>query len=220
MVNASSIRCLITAGPTREYLDPVRFLSNPSSGKMGFALAAEAVEAGWTVDLVAGPVGLEEPAGAILYPVVTAEEMYHQVDALFDACDILIMAAAVGDFRPVEYQRQKETKASARLNLELVRTIDILKTVTERKVHQTVVGFAAETNRIEARAREKMQAKRCDWIVANKVGDEGAGFEAETNEVLLLAADGGQSKLGPAPKRAIARELIPLLTPPPREFQQ
>ncbi|MEE2988845.1 MAG: phosphopantothenoylcysteine decarboxylase, partial [Verrucomicrobiota bacterium] len=89
MSNASSIRCLITAGPTREFIDPVRFISNPSTGKMGFAIAEAAIEAGWNVDLVAGPVVLEEPKGAILYPVITAEEMLHQVDALFDACDVL-----------------------------------------------------------------------------------------------------------------------------------
>ena len=94
MSNASSIRCLITAGPTREFIDPVRYISNPSTGKMGFSIARAAIEAGWNVDLVAGPVALEEPNGAILYPVVTAEEMFLQVDTLFDACDILIMTAA------------------------------------------------------------------------------------------------------------------------------
>ena len=208
MSNASSIRCLITAGPTREYLDPVRFLSNPSSGKMGFALAEAAVAAGWTVDLVAGPVSLEEPDDVILYPVETAEEMFHQVDALFDACDVLIMAAAVSDFRPVVRHARKEKKEGAAMTVEFERTVDILKAVTERKVHQTVVGFAAETHDLEAYARGKMEAKRCDWIVANIVGAAGAGFAADTNEVLLLGADGSRSALGPAAKSEIAAALI------------
>jgi len=213
MSNASSIRCLITAGPTREFLDPVRFLSNPSTGKMGFAIAEAAVDAGWTVDLVAGPVALAEPDGAILYPVVTAEEMYHQVDALFDACDILVMTAAVSDFRPKVRHARKEKKDGAEMTVEFERTIDILKTVTERKVQQTVVGFAAETNNLESYARAKMEAKRCDWMVANKVGEMGAGFAADTNEVLLLAADGSKAELGPASKQAIAIELLTLVTP-------
>ncbi len=211
MLNASSIRCLITAGPTREFIDPVRFISNPSTGKMGFALAEAAVDAGWTVDLVAGPVALEEPDGVILYPVVTAEEMYHQVDALFDACDVLIMTAAVSDFRPKQTLTHKAKKDEAALTVEFERTIDILKTVTERKVAQTVVGFAAETRDVEAYAREKLAAKRLDWIVANQVGAPGAGFAADTNEVLLIGADGSSRKLGPASKQAIAIELIQFL---------
>jgi len=215
MTNASPIRCLITAGPTREFLDPVRFLSNPSTGKMGFALAEAAVEAGWTVDLVAGPVALEEADGAILYPVVSAEEMFHQVDALFDACDILIMAAAVSDFRPKVRHAEKEKKGEASMTVEFERTIDILKTVTERKLHQTVVGFAAETRNLQDYARQKMQAKRCDWMVANRVGRPGAGFGADTNEVLLIAADGSSETIGPAAKREIARELVALFTPTP-----
>jgi len=213
MSNASSIRCLITAGPTREFIDPVRFLSNPSTGKMGFALAEAAVAAGWTVDLVAGPVALEEPDGVILYPVVSAEEMFHQVDALFDACDILIMTAAVSDFRPVRQLTQKEKKGEASMTVEFERTIDILKTVTERKAHQTVVGFAAETNDVEAYARRKLEEKRCDWIVANKVGQDGSGFAADTNEVILIGADGSRMLLGPDSKRAIAEELIRRLAP-------
>jgi phosphopantothenoylcysteine decarboxylase/phosphopantothenate--cysteine ligase len=213
MSNASSIRCLITAGPTREFIDPVRFISNPSTGKMGFAIAEAAVDAGWTVDLVAGPVALEEPDGAILYPVVTAEEMYHQVDALFDACDVLIMTAAVSDFRPVQQSDKKEKKEDASLTVEFEQTIDILKTMTERKVHQTVVGFAAETDDVENYARKKLESKRLDWIVANKIGELGAGFASDTNEVLLLGADGSFKQIGPATKSAIAIELISRIDP-------
>ncbi|MDB2506407.1 phosphopantothenoylcysteine decarboxylase [Opitutales bacterium] len=213
MSNASSIRCLITAGPTREFIDPVRFLSNPASGKMGYALAEAAVAAGWTVDLVAGPVALQEPDDVILYPVVSAEEMFHHVDALFDACDVLIMTAAVSDFRPVKRHAEKEKKKGASLQVEFEPTIDILKTMTERKAHQTVVGFAAETNNVDAYARKKLEEKRCDWIVANKVGEAGAGFAAETNEVTLIAADGSSLKIGPTTKKIIAKQLIELVTP-------
>jgi phosphopantothenoylcysteine decarboxylase/phosphopantothenate--cysteine ligase len=213
MSNASSIRCLITAGPTREFIDPVRFLSNPATGKMGYALAEAAVAAGWTVDLVAGPVALQEPDDVILYPVVSAEEMFHHVDALFDACDVLIMTAAVSDFRPVKRHAEKEKKVDAPLQVEFERTIDILKTMTERKAHQTVVGFAAETNNVDAYARKKLEEKRCDWIVANKVGEAGAGFAAETNEVTLIAADGSSLKIGPTTKKIIAKQLIELVTP-------
>ncbi|MGB0415346.1 MAG: phosphopantothenoylcysteine decarboxylase [Coraliomargarita sp.] len=213
MPNASSIRCLITAGPTREFIDPVRFISNPSSGKMGFALAEAAVEAGWTVDLIAGPVALKEPDGVILYPVVTAEEMYHQVDALFDACDVLIMSAAVSDFRPRAQHAHKEKKGDASMTVEFERTVDILKTVTQRKHEQTVVGFAAETQDVEAYAESKLEEKRCDWIVANDVSKAGVGFAADTNEVILMGANGTRTLIGPATKQAIADELIRLISP-------
>lgn len=208
MSNASSIRCLITTGPTREFLDPVRFLSNPSTGKMGFALAEAAVAAGWTVDLVSGPVALAEPEGVVLYPVVSAEEMYHQADALFDACDVCIMSAAVSDFRPVTCLPQKEKKSGASLSLELERTRDILKTLTERKAKQTVVGFAAETENLEANARAKLIAKRCDLMVANDITVNGAGFAADTNKVTLLTAQGEPISLGPDTKQVIATQII------------
>ena len=213
MSNASSIRCLITAGPTREFIDPVRYISNPSTGKMGFSIAEAAIEAGWNVDLVAGPVALEEPNGAILYPVMTAEEMFHQVDALFDACDVLIMTAAVCDFRPIMHQTHKEKKSDGSMNIELERTADILKIMSERKAHQTEVGFSAETRDVVSYAKEKLVSKKLDYIVANEVGKLGSGFAADTNEVVLIAADGSSVKLGPSTKSAIAEELIQLVTP-------
>ena len=213
MSNASSIRCLITAGPTREFIDPVRYISNPSTGKMGFSIARAAIEAGWNVDLVAGPVALEEPNGAILYPVMTAEEMFHQVDALFDACDILIMTAAVCDFRPIMHHTHKEKKGDASMNIEFERTADILKIMSERKAHQTVVGFSAETRDVVSYAKEKLVSKKLDYIVANEVGKLGSGFAADMNEVVLIAADGSSVELGPSTKSAIAEELIRLVTP-------
>ena len=213
MSNASSIRCLITAGPTREFIDPVRFISNPSTGRMGFAIAEAAIEVGWNVDLVAGPVALEEPKGAILYPVVTAEEMLHQVDALFDACDVLIMTAAVCDFRPIIQHIDKEKKSDASINIGFERTADILKIMSERKVHQTVVGFSAETRDVVRHAKEKLTFKKLDYIVANEVGKPGSGFAEDTNEVLLISPDGSSVKLGPCAKSVIAEELIQLVTP-------
>ena len=213
MSNASSIRCLITAGPTREFVDPVRYISNPSTGKMGFSIARAAIKAGWNVDLVAGPVALEEPNGVILYPIVTAEEMFHQVDALFDACDVLIMTAAVCDFRPIMHHTHKEKKGDASMNIEFERTADILKIMSERKAHQTVVGFSAETRDVVSYAKEKLVSKKLDYIVANEVGKLGSGFAADTNEVVLIAADGSSVKLGPSTKSAIAEELIQLVTP-------
>ena len=157
------IRCVVTAGPTREPIDPVRFISNPSTGKMGFAIAAAAVEAGWTVDLISGPTHLTEPPETILYPVGTGEEMYHQVDAVFDACDVLIMTAAVVDFRPKHPMERKEKKGSAQLTLEMEPVIDILKAVTWRKRDQFVVGFAAETNDLETYARGNSRKRISTW---------------------------------------------------------
>lgn len=211
MLNASTIRCLITAGPTREYIDPARYISSPSTGKMGFALARAAVEQGWTVDLVAGPVALSEPEGSILYPVTSAEEMYHQVDALFDVCDILIMAAAVSDYRPNKIHPKKVKKEKALMSIICEPTIDILKTVSIRKEHQLVVGFAAESEDVEMHAHSKLIDKKCDWIVANDISKSGAGFAADTNEVVILNSSGGRHELGPDTKQILAKEIIKIL---------
>lgn len=208
MSKTSSLRCLITAGPTHEYIDPVRYISNPSTGKMGFALARAALELGWSVDLVSGPVQLEEPEGAILYPVVSAESMYHQADALFDACDICIMCAAVSDFTPIEYSESKVKKATADRTLRLAQTVDILKTLSQRKSNQFIVGFAAETDDIEANARRKLEEKGCDWIIANPVGRDGTGFGSDENTITLYKKDGSQTDYGPTSKLALARTLV------------
>jgi phosphopantothenoylcysteine decarboxylase/phosphopantothenate--cysteine ligase len=175
---------------------------------MGFALAQAALRLGWNVDLVAGPVALPEPEGAIFYPVVTAEEMFHQTDALFDACDICIMAAAVSDFRPATYQAQKVKKADAPTQLELERTPDILATLSQRKLQQTIVGFAAETQNLADNARAKLAAKNCDLLVANDLTQPGSGFAADTNTVTLFTADGSSDTLGPALKTDLASQII------------
>lgn len=206
-----SLRCLITAGPTREFFDPVRFITNPSSGKMGYALADAAAEAGWSVDLVSGPVSLGDPKDAILYPVVTGDEMYHQVDALFGPCDILIKTAAVCDFRPKRCETAKVKKGDLGMTVEFEPVRDILKAMGERRrADQTLVGFAAETNDIENYALRKLEEKHLDLIVANRVGRgrTGNAFEADDNTVVLLGRDGFRKEFGPAPKTEIARSLI------------
>jgi len=207
-MNASPIRCLVTAGPTREHLDPVRFLSNPSSGKMGYALAAAAAEAGWKVDLVSGPVALPAPAGVTVHRVTSAAEMLTAVEGLFDTSDVLIKTAAVGDFRPKQYTEHKVKKGDAALVVEFEPTVDILKTVAARKrPGQLVVGFAAETRDVENYAKRKLTEKNLDFIVANLVGP-GKGFEADDNAVVLLGRDGSRAEYGPAAKTLLARELI------------
>jgi phosphopantothenoylcysteine decarboxylase/phosphopantothenate--cysteine ligase len=207
-MNASPIRCLVTAGPTREHLDPVRFLSNPSSGKMGYALAAAAAEAGWAVDLVSGPVALAAPAGVTVHRVTSAAEMLAAVQGLFDRCDVLIKTAAVCDFRPKQFTSHKVKKGDAALTVEFEPTVDILKTVAAHKrADQLVVGFAAETQDVENYAKRKLVEKNLDYIVANQVG-AGRGFETDDNAVVLLGRDGARMEYGPAAKTELARQLV------------
>ena len=206
---SSPIRCVITAGPTREPIDPVRYISNPSTGKMGFAIAEAA--AGWTVDLVSGPTHLREPDECILYPVITGEEMFNQVDALFDACDVLIMTAAVVDFRPKFPMPQKEKKGSAQLTIETEPVVDILKTVSQRKKDQFIVGFAAETNDLEEYATRKLREKNMDLIAANLIGSA-SGFGLDSNILTLLGPDGFCEKWPSASKSSLGRDLVALVT--------
>jgi phosphopantothenoylcysteine synthetase/decarboxylase len=202
-------RCLITAGPTREHLDPVRFLSNGSSGRMGYALAAAAVRRGWQVDLVSGPVALPPPPGAAVHAVVSAEEMLRACEPRFATCDLFIAVAAVADYRPAARSPEKGAKSAAAWRLELVPTVDILKTLAARKrPGQVVVGFAAETGDLEARARRKQADKRLDWIVANDVSRPGLGIGAEDNAVVLLGPGGIRHEFGPAPKAAVAEFIL------------
>jgi phosphopantothenoylcysteine decarboxylase/phosphopantothenate--cysteine ligase len=207
------IRCLVTAGPTREHLDPVRFLSNPSSGKMGYALAAAAAAAGWRVDLVSGPVALPVPAAVKVRRVVSAAEMLAAVEKLFARCDVLLMCAAVSDFRPQKVFAHKVKKGHAALVVKFEPTVDILKKVAARKQPgQLVVGFAAETKNVETSARRKLREKHLDFIIANRVGRAGTGFESDSNAVILIARDGTRTALGPAPKTKLAQQLIARLS--------
>jgi phosphopantothenoylcysteine synthetase/decarboxylase len=207
-IKPGALRCLITAGPTREHLDPVRFFSNGSSGKMGYALAEAALERGWEVDLVSGPVALPPPPGARVHRVVSAEEMLGACKELFPGCDLLVMVAAVADYRPRVRHAEKNRKATGPLILEMEPTPDILKTLAASRTGQLVVGFAAETSDVEANARRKMEDKKLDWIVANDVGVPGIGMEADANRVLLLSKEGRGYPIGPDSKIEVARQIL------------
>jgi len=206
----SGVRVLVTAGPTREALDPVRFIGNRSSGKMGYAVAAAARDAGAEVTLVSGPVALSPPAGIECLAVETAAEMYAAVMARVGAADVLIATAAVADYRPTAVSPQKIKKSAAQLSLQLERTADILGTVAALPAGPFTVGFAAETSEPERHAREKLERKGLDLVCANRVGVPGLGFESEHNALSVLWK-GGHAALARAPKPALARELIALI---------
>ena len=199
-------RVLVSAGPTYEDIDPVRFIGNRSSGRMGFAVARAAAEQGARVHLVAGPVHLPTPADVTRIDVRSAREMHAAVMQQIPQCDIFISAAAVGDYRPGEMAAHKLKKRGDALRLTLTENPDILAEVGARKTRPFLVGFAAETHNLETCARAKLERKKLDLIAANLVGD-GAGFDAADNELLLLWA-GGVERLPRADKLMLARALI------------
>ncbi|MGB9792412.1 MAG: bifunctional phosphopantothenoylcysteine decarboxylase/phosphopantothenate--cysteine ligase CoaBC [Thermacetogeniaceae bacterium] len=201
-------RVIVTAGPTREPLDPVRFLSNYSSGKMGYALAEEARERGACVTLISGPVNLEPPRGVDVVYIETAEEMFDAVKKYFETADVVIKAAAVADFKPAVREKEKIKKDRDVLTVELRRTPDILQYLGENKKNQVLVGFAAETSDLLENAREKLKQKNLDLIVANDLTEEGAGFGVDTNIVTLIFPDGRITKLPKMTKRELARVII------------
>ena len=206
------LHCLITAGPTREYFDPVRYVTNPSSGKMGYALAKAALNHGWTVDLITGPVALLPPDGADVWRVTTAEDMLHAVQSRFAACQLLIMTAAVCDMRPRETFTRKVKKDALKMTVEMEPTPDILRTIAAQKTsYQRVVGFAAETDDMEINARKKLIEKHLDWIVANKVGGKDSAFESGQNSVYMLGKNNQHYRIGPAAKTTVAVEIIEIL---------
>lgn len=186
-------RVLITAGPTYEAIDPVRGLTNRSSGRMGYALAEAAHARGAAVTLVSGPVAIAPPAGIDTIPVRSAQEMYEVVMANLDAATIVVMAAAVADYRPARRAEQKMKKDDGALVLELEPTADILAAVGRVKGARVIVGFAAETENLLANARQKLQKKSADLIVANDVSATDAGFDVETNRVMLITTDGNDA---------------------------
>ncbi|MCC5861008.1 MAG: bifunctional phosphopantothenoylcysteine decarboxylase/phosphopantothenate--cysteine ligase CoaBC [Gammaproteobacteria bacterium] len=201
---------MITAGPTREPIDPVRYLTNRSSGKMGFALAAAAREAGARVVLVTGPVALATPPGVERVDVETAAELHEAVHRRVGDCDIFIGAAAVADYRPREYAGEKIKKRDATLTLTLDRSPDVLASVAALASRPFTVGFAAETCEVERHAREKLARKQLDMIVANQVGP-GRAFDTEDNELLVLWPEEGCQVFARAPKRELAEALIALI---------
>jgi phosphopantothenoylcysteine decarboxylase / phosphopantothenate---cysteine ligase len=199
---------LITAGPTQEPIDPVRYISNRSSGKMGYALASEAARRGARVKLVSGPVDLAPPRGVELIRVRTAKEMYDSVMSRLQETTIIIKSAAVADYYLSEVPRQKIKKTAMRLSLDLEPTPDILAAVGERKGDRLLIGFAAETQNLIEEARRKMISKKCDMVVANLVNQEGLGFESDRNEVEILTRAGQIVHAGPADKKEIARRIL------------
>jgi phosphopantothenoylcysteine decarboxylase/phosphopantothenate--cysteine ligase len=199
------VRFLITAGPTREPIDPVRYLSNRSSGKMGYAIADAAIEAGHDVVLISGPVNLDPPNGAKLISVSTSDEMFEAVHQHIPSCDVLVMSAAVADYRPANVVKQKIKKSEANCSLELIQTSDVLASLAKRDRNFLVVGFAAETENMEANALKKLREKNCDIIVAN---DARTAMESDENEVRVFFRDGEKKNISRAPKKIIARELV------------
>ena len=199
---------LVTAGPTQEPLDPVRFISNRSSGKMGFALADAAAARGARVTLVSGPVSLPEPAGVETVHVQTAREMREAVLAALDQSSIIIKAAAVADYHLSVIPEQKRKKTATRLSLELDPTPDILAEAGSRKGDRMLIGFAAETQNLVEEARRKLQTKNCDMVVGNHVNREGIGFESDVNEVVLVMRTGETVALPRDTKRRIADSIL------------
>ncbi|MDH3995011.1 MAG: bifunctional phosphopantothenoylcysteine decarboxylase/phosphopantothenate--cysteine ligase CoaBC [Gammaproteobacteria bacterium] len=203
-------KVVITAGPTREALDPVRYISNNSSGKMGYALAQASVDAGALTTLVSGPVNLAPPEHVRCLGVESAEQMLERCLELMPECDIFIACAAVADYRPAVVEQQKIKKGAGRITLELTRNPDIVATVAASENRPFTVGFAAETNDVLNYAREKMRRKGLDMIVANDVSDQSIGFNSDVNEVTALWRDGEQL-LERAGKGAIARQIVELI---------
>ncbi|HUW99763.1 MAG: phosphopantothenoylcysteine decarboxylase [Phycisphaerae bacterium] len=201
------MKILITAGPTREHLDPVRFLSNASSGRMGCAVAEAALEAGHHVTLVLGPCPALSPDGVEVVRVTSAQEMFEAVAERFDACDVFIAAAAVADYRPEAPRSGKIKKTDPRLTLDLVRTPDILAEMSRRRRKQILIGFCLETEDLETRARGKLEAKRLDLVVAN--GPEAVA--AERLDALLIQRNGRCERLSDVTKADLAQAILKAL---------
>ncbi|WP_209122437.1 bifunctional phosphopantothenoylcysteine decarboxylase/phosphopantothenate--cysteine ligase CoaBC [Alkalihalobacillus sp. BA299] len=199
---------LITAGPTQEKIDPVRYITNHSSGKMGYQLAEVAAELGATVTLISGPTQLDTPKGATRINVQSAEDMFKAVMDYFDATDVVIKTAAVADYRPKVVHTEKMKKKPGDAVIELERTTDILATLGELKTGQILVGFAAETEKVEKYAKGKLERKNLDMIVANNLTEAGAGFKGDTNRVTIYKKNGETIELPIMTKREVAEQIL------------
>jgi phosphopantothenoylcysteine decarboxylase/phosphopantothenate--cysteine ligase len=199
---------LVTAGPTQEALDPVRYISNRSSGKMGYAIAAAAARRGARVILVSGPVHLPAPPHAEVIHVVTAEEMRKAVFDRLEPATIIIKSAAVSDYYVADLPQQKRKKTATRLSLELDPTPDILAELGQQKGDRLLIGFAAETENLIEEARRKMTTKKCDMVIANLVNNKGLGFDSDRNEVDILSRSGQIVHAGPADKSEVAERIL------------
>ena len=206
-----NIRCLVSAGATREYFDPVRFISNPSTGKMGLAIARAAADLGWQTSLILAPCQLEKPKNMEIADVVSADDMLAEIRKRFDDCDILIMTAAVCDMRPKFRCGKKVKKENLNMNVEFEQTPDILKTLSREKKNQVLIGFAAETDNLLDYAKGKLKAKNLDAIAANSVAGPDGGFASDLNEITLIFKDLRQVRLPRAPKTELAKKLVEIL---------
>ena len=204
----NGIKVLVTAGPTREALDPVRYLTNHSSGKMGYALAEEAVLRGAAVTLVSGPSEIQPVGNINLIKVESADEMAKAVKKAWKSCDVLLMAAAVADYRPVERSSQKIKKAAGEWSLQLEKTEDIVSSISQKKDGKIVVGFALETEDGENRAKKKLVDKRLDLICLNNPLEEGAGFGGDTNRITLIDSMGHSESLPLMSKWEVAATIL------------
>jgi phosphopantothenoylcysteine decarboxylase / phosphopantothenate---cysteine ligase len=202
------VNVLVTAGPTVERIDPVRFFTNRSTGKMGYALAEQAAKLGASVTLVTGPTNLEYPKGVQVVQIESAQQMLEAVMQRYQEADVVIKSAAVADYRPKHVFDQKMKKQPGEAVLELERTTDILRTLGERKEHQLLVGFAAETEQVDEYAQKKLASKNLDMIVANNVTTEGAGFGTDTNIVTLYKRSGESKELPILSKHDVATEVL------------
>jgi phosphopantothenoylcysteine decarboxylase/phosphopantothenate--cysteine ligase len=201
-------RFLVSAGPTMEPLDPVRFISNRSSGKMGYALASEAIKRGAETTLVSGPVALEPPAGAELMRIETADQLKKAIDQKFNSVDVVIMAAAVADYKPQVYSRQKIKKSAADMTVNLTQNPDILMQLGKKRGRKILVGFALETENIEASARKKMAEKKLDMIIANNPTQKGVEFGSDQNQATLFIKGRRPVKLSVMPKTQLAEIIL------------
>jgi phosphopantothenoylcysteine decarboxylase/phosphopantothenate--cysteine ligase len=206
------VRFVVTAGPTREAIDPVRFISNRSSGKMGYAIAEAALAAGHEVRLISGPATVAPPKGVQFVSITTSDELHDEVHRTVPQCDVLVMCAAVSDYKPARVDAQKMKKRQARLLLELTPTRDILASLPKEHRRYLVVGFAAETHDLETNAQKKLRDKNCDMIVANDVSQSDSGMESDENAVTIFFRNGESQTISRTSKKNIARKLVKIIS--------
>jgi len=199
---------VITAGPTVEPIDPVRFISNHSSGKMGYALAASAAEMGANVTLISGPVSLKQPSNVITRSVKTADEMLQAVKSEISQCDVFIGCAAVADYTPATVAEQKIKKNEDSMRISLVKNPDIISWVAEQAARPLIVGFAAESHNLKEFATQKLSRKKLDMICANNISNKELGFNSDNNEILILNSKGEETLLPAASKTSIAKSIL------------
>lgn len=205
------MRIVVTAGPTREPIDPVRFISNRSSGKMGYAIAEAACEARHQVTLISGPVAIDAPPNAKIVKITTSDELYEAVHQHVPACDVLVMCAAVSDYKPAQAATRKLEKQTRQFALRLTPTRDILASLADENRSYLVVGFAAETHDLAVSAEEKLVRKHCDVIIANDVSGRDSGMESDDNEITIFFRDRDPIHISRARKKIIARKILKIV---------